>query len=350
MNNIFPTTGMNLGFSGELPKFGGSDPLHEMLDLFDARTKEQDNQVPSGNLQRIAKQNIGQPEVEKPKNVVFKDDMTAFQRASLAERRADRESRESNQDANRDLSKERISIADYKARNPNKRFISVKGGNIMAIDPTTGEAEDTGIATNTLSDADRLRIQNDYRGRDREDRQSAATELENTRQTNRVALQNDRQNEPDWGNAIQTYKPDGTPDAVVQINRRDGTTRRVGVDSIKPPTTTQPTQQRHALDNRIIEAINRNPEWARYINQETGIVAPVGAGSSWTGNPGLTAEERNKILEAIHGGGQQQPPAYTTPTSNALPPREQRVMNQVYTLPNGRKGKWNGTSFTAVQE
>ncbi len=354
MNNIFPTGGMDLGFSGQLPSYGGGDPLQEVLSLYSDMVGKRNAQfaddTPSGggNLRKIASNVAQQPQLKfggivgqqsnpgadimarssRDANSIYEgykkpqitagdllgeagikenDQFPGFKQSveSLdVDKQLDREGKRTNIDATKqriEQGNRRLNIAEEKAANPNLKFMPVKGGNIIAFDQKTGESHDTGIATNTLSEKDRLQIQQD----------------------NAIAKQND----------AQDFKASNT--------------------------TTQPTQQRHALDNKIIELINRNPDWAKYIDKESGIVGPVGTGgSSWTGNPGLTQEVRTQILDALHGPSAAAPittPAPATPAVvpppavNQLPTPDKRVVGQVYTLGNGTKATWNGKSFNPVQ-
>lgn len=54
MNRIFPTTQMNLGWTGQLPQYGGSDPLDDIVNRFSRQETPT-----SGRLQQVAKQNAG---------------------------------------------------------------------------------------------------------------------------------------------------------------------------------------------------------------------------------------------------------------------------------------------------
>lgn len=365
MQNIFPSSRFNLGFTGKIPSYGGQDPLTDIVSRFEDLRNKEESRI--SNIANRMVQPQG-PQVTEPTqpnqgrmNVIFKDnEMTPFQRESLALRRQGLENTKGNQEANRNLTKQRISIAEHKAKNPNKRFIAVKGGNVMAFDPATGEAEDTGINSGTLTDQERLEIQQDNAKALETTRQDNRVKLEDTRQNNRLEVrQFDKDNpEDDWGNPVQTFNPDGTPGLVIQVNNKDGSTRRVqaGSGAIKPKPTIQPSQQLNARKLRIQEILNRKPEWRKYVDAETGEVKPVGTGF---GSADLTPEMRNQIVNEIYGDSGNAPPQDTPPNDNgqtttstntALPPIEQRQLNQVYTLPNGRKGKWNGKNFTAVQE
>lgn len=361
MQNIFPNSKLQLGFTGKIPAYGGRDPLEDIVSRYQDLLPPQQTIEPSNRISQVADK-LGQPQQPKM-NVVFKDEMTPFQKQSLALRKSGQDNTRENQEANRELAGKRVGIAEFKAKNPNKRFIAVKGGNVMAFDPTTGEAEDTGINSGTLTDQERLEIS-----------QGHAEKMEGTRQTNRETLANvqhgnrmtekqyDKDNpDDDWGNPLQTFNPDGTPGLLVQVNKKDGTTRRVqtpGVTRTTAPGTQpplQPSQQINERKLKIQEVLAHNPDWSRYIDQESGQVKPVGTGY---GSADLTEQKRNEIVEAIYGkGGDTNPPSNipnngglpsnTPPVNNVVPPIEQRKLDQIYTLPNGRKAKWNGQNWVA---
>lgn len=54
-------------------------------------------------------------------------------------------------------------LNEWKARNPNGQIREIKGGNIVVINPQSGEVIDTGIPSGSLSDEDRLRLQGEIR-------------------------------------------------------------------------------------------------------------------------------------------------------------------------------------------
>lgn len=360
MNRVFPTGGMNLGWSGELPMYGGDDPLRDITNNFAIQREPAQMRNPSGGggaLTRVAQQNA-QPQqqplrfggvvgpqsnpgadileratanAERMWQDYKKPQITAGEILAKAgikpneqfpgfketvegldiDKQLDREAKRTNIDATKQRIQQgerRLNLAEEKQKNPNMKFIPVKGGNIMAFDPTTGDSHDTGVATNTLTDKERLEMQQDFAMRKQDDAQAAAAE--------------------------------------------------------KPPTA---TQQGHAITNRINEMINRNPAWREFINPETGMVAPIGAGgNSWLGRPGLDEKTRQTIIDQLYGPASttpapvvQPPPTVpTTPTtpSNMTPnvqvvgtaqqvPAEQRQVGKSYTMGNGKPGIWTGRGF-----
>lgn len=252
MNRVFPTGGMNLGWSGELPMYGGSDPLRDITDNFaiDRAPRQANTSVGGGGgaLQRVAQNNVQAQEPLKFGGVVgpwsnpgadilerakdsaeriyagySKPQITAGEILAKAgikpneqfpgfketvegldvDKQLDREAKRTNIDATKQRIQQgerRLNLAEEKQKNPNMKFIPVKGGNIMAFDTKTGESTDTGISTNTLTEKERLEMQQDFAMRKQDDAQAAAAE--------------------------------------------------------KPPTA---TQQGHAITNRINELLNRKP-------------------------------------------------------------------------------------------
>lgn len=55
----------------------------------------------------------------------------------------------------------RENVANYGMMNPDLKIESVPGGNIVAVNPKTGKVIDTGMKSGQMSDADKLRVQNE---------------------------------------------------------------------------------------------------------------------------------------------------------------------------------------------
>jgi hypothetical protein len=58
------------------------------------------------------------------------------------------------QEADRAIRQQRADVYEFKARNPNMQILTPKGGNIIAVNPQTGERIDLGVATGTMSESD----------------------------------------------------------------------------------------------------------------------------------------------------------------------------------------------------
>lgn len=370
MQNIFPNSNLQLGFQGKVPAYGGSDPMEQIISRFQQLAPPPEQNTPpqsSNRISQVADKLGGQ----KPqKNFILKEDMTPFQKQSLGLRAQSIDNTRTNQSANRDLAGQRINIAEFKAKNPNKRFISVKGGNIMAFDPQTGEAEDTGINAGSLSDQERLEITQDNTEKNETTRQTNRLAVGDNQHNNRMTeKQYDKDNpEDDWSNPVQTFNPDGSAALMIQVNKKDGKTRTVKTDgaNLRPtaPGTQsplQPSQEINARKLRIQGILNEHPEWKKHIDSETGQVAEIGSGTSIfsPGSNDLTKEVRDQIVGAIEGKlsavntpineGNANVPSNTPPTNAQLPSIEKRIVGQVYTLGNGTKATWNGKTFNPVQ-
>lgn len=210
MNRIFPTGDMNLGFTGQLPMYGGADPLDDIVDRF-AIPREPIQQQATGNpsggrLQQVASQTAQQPQLRfggvvgdsnpgrdvmnratanaeriydsyskpalqageilgkagiKP-NEQFPGDRAYVENLD-GDKQLDREGKRVNIDAARRRiadQENRTRINEFRIKNPNKSF-KVVNGKLYALDPQTSKIEDTGIAG--LSREDELEIQHNNR-------------------------------------------------------------------------------------------------------------------------------------------------------------------------------------------
>jgi len=60
-----------------------------------------------------------------------------------------------------EIRRKRAEVYDFKARNPNMRF-DFSGPTVKAADPLTGQVYDTGIATGSMTDMDRINLQGEW--------------------------------------------------------------------------------------------------------------------------------------------------------------------------------------------
>lgn len=133
------------------------------------------------------------------------------------------------------IKQQRADVYDFKAKNPNAKFITSKGGNIMAINPMSGELLgewDSG----TMSDEEKLNLQSENAGK-----------LEDKRQTGRTS--------------VQTQRDLGAMGRVVEGGNQ---TRLTNAE--KPVSSgTMELEKKRALENRATQALINNPEWDDYI-------------------------------------------------------------------------------------
>lgn len=147
---------------------------------------------------------------------------------------------ENNQQKN-EIAQQRADIYGFKAQNPGMKFQISKGGNIIALDPITGQGQDTGISSGTLSDADKIAITNTGDLAEIKARGEVQQGLQNTRGNQalgqiaaRVAGQKDIQNTR------------GTQ-ALEQIGARTS-----GQKDIQNTRGTQALEQIRAKDNEVV--------------------------------------------------------------------------------------------------
>jgi hypothetical protein len=200
----------------------------------------------------------------------------------------------------------RANVYDWKAKNPMAKIIAPKGGNIKAINPITGQTIMDFGPSGTMSDKERLELeqtnrmnlQNDAQAARvdlQDDQQEATAELEGTRQRNRIALK-------------------GTPSASQTGKGESSTQKRVGEFL------------------RAREVANTNPALAQFIelgdpgSNDFRIKEP--ATKQWWGgmSHGPTPEQYQQLQQIIYGTPEIQktnipppPPAKAGASSSPAP-------------------------------
>lgn len=184
----------------------------------------------------------------------------------------------------------RTSIAEYKAKNPNLKFVPVKGGNVIAVDQQTGDHFDTGIATGTLSEADAIEM----RG-------------EQARETNKE-------------------KP------------------------VKPEKPLLPTQDKVQLFNKAKELYDRNPAYRDFIKLGEGTFDIQAPGKSlFGGNTGPEQTVYDAIIKQIYGD--HNPTTQAVPVAPVVNPTERIRVRDKATGKTGTisAGAFNPTKYDKVQ-
>lgn len=279
---------------------------------------------------------MGGIDPQKPMNMVIKDDnaITPFQRRSLELREREMQNRDERGDRSFDLAQDRVnqgdrrtSIAEIKAKHPNMRIFAQKGGNILMIDPTTGDVVDTGRPTNTLSESERIETQQ-------------GNALERIKETDANTKENigiraaNTSEQIDQRGAIQDR----------QIGAR-GTESRLTkrTDPGSNDKTLLPTQQRAQQFNNAREYLNRNPNAAQWISLDSNgsfsVTPPTKPGKVYGNTAGPSDDEHKKIMAAIYGSNP--PVANNTPnsTSNNAAVDEGNANVRIKVIgPDGRTG------------
>lgn len=178
----------------------------------------------------------------------------------------------------------RTAILDFKARNPNWRFVTEKGGNVFAVNPQNPTQKiDTGIASGSLSDLDRINLQLDAALTRIQAQGDETRETEGVRQTNRLNLESARQKNRE-----------------ALIAERNRTWNLL------------PSQQRQQIQNNYEQIVRENPAYDEFfeVDPNTGRISlaeeSAGGGgflgTSWGAKPPLPKELRDELLRRLNEG------------------------------------------------
>jgi len=273
-------------------------------------------------LERIG-QSMQQPQpVQKSPNVII-NDMSPYERETINFKRDELRAKErmagtklnvtdENTDARTAIAAQRANIYDFKAKNPGMKFMISKGGNIIAMDPITGQPHDTGVSSGTLSERDKIAITNTGDLAEIEARGNIQKDIQGTRGAQaleqigaRVAGQKD----------IQGVRGE---QSLAQIAARANEQRNTNAAKpIKPATDMLPTQSRVLEANKARELANTRPDLAKFLKQDDKgnytVEPPVEAG--WLGAAKPTQaqfEEINAILYPKSGAKSEVKPKVET--------------------------------------
>lgn len=312
---------------------------------------------PMGALRNIG-QSIREPrapiEQEKPMDVKLGNYISPYQEASLALRnraldtqtdlkeRALTETERKGQ-VTTDVSQQRANVYEWKAKNPNKRIIANRGGNLIAVDPITGKSEEVkdargqSISSGTLSESDKIEL-NQTNSLERIGETGNQTRQTMDMRFEKQGEQNDVQNTARLVEIAERNKNTGARDLLQNAQRMKEIEQRnadFNARAVKPPTE---TKQR--VLNKVNEFKAREPELGKWVTlDEDGnieVTAVASPGKYWGTNEGPTAEEREKIVNSLYNG--------TNAAPKTAPKTEEKPPNQ---LPPGAKpgGKWTKTQF-----
>lgn len=158
-----------------------------------------------------------------------------------------------------EIARAQQSLNEWKAKNPQGKIYAPKGGNVVIIDPLTGESTDTGIPTGSLSDADRIKLTGEKRIEQIETQGEIQKGIQQTR----------------GEQALEQIGARGE-ESLEQIAARGGEARKTKavVPGGAGSTSQLPTQQKVALQLKANKAKQEHPEWSKYITTDpnTGMV------------------------------------------------------------------------------
>ena len=214
-----------------------------------------------------------------------------------------------------ELDKQKLALNEWKARNPNGRVIPVKGGNVIVVNPQTGEALDTGINSGILSDEERVNLT----GEKRLEQIGAQGQV---RKDVQGMIGDQRLEQIDASGEESRRTKQTIPGKAASVT---GT----GID--KPLL---PAQEKTRLQLKANEATQEHPEWAEFISIDpnNGMVKiePPNPGKFWDSGP--SKEMYDEMIKYISGEKKASPtavPAKTTAPAATKAPAKQVMTRQV---------------------
>lgn len=272
------------------------------------------------------KQKIGPAQasanLERQNNMNERQLATSTVNSELTNRRDD--ARNKTNEANTQIRADRAKVYEYKAEHPNKKF-DFTGPTVKIADPITGEVVDTGIKTGSLSDEDKLNLQ----------QKNAIAKIEKTGE--------------------ETRKTEG-----VKETGRETLAGIKGDEARKTKQTSSatltnkgesPTQTKVRQFNNARAFAAQHPDLAKFIklgkSNEFSITPPSKGG--FFSSAGPTDAQHQIISDAIFGESLQIPQptrtGVTTPTNLTTPKTESGSIR--VRSPSGIVGTFKGTRETA---
>lgn len=183
------------------------------------------------------------------------------------------QAKERNDDRNATIREHRARIYEFRARNPGWKIVPTKGGNVMVINPITGESRDTGIPTGSMTELDKIELQGEQRLDQIAATGDEARTTETTRQEGRMELAGERGKQA----------------------RETRATVPGGVSGSRP---TSPQGIKVDQYNKARQVLNSSPTLGKFVTLGSGnefkIKKPGERG-------GPTTEQYNAIINAIYG-------------------------------------------------
>jgi hypothetical protein len=242
-------------------------PYHHQMDEWNTKIKPVENAAT----------------LEKNTNSINRQMANATINSELTDRRDT--ARQKTNDANTKIREDRANVYRFKVEHPDKKF-NFTGPTVTMTDPRTGEITNTGIATGSLSDGDKLDLQHKNRIGEIDETGKQARDTEATRQTGRIAV----------------------------VDEQGKQTRETNAEKPLTNKGETPSQTKTRQYNAAKEFAAKNPKLAQFIkfgkSNEFTITAPVVKTNDYKDffrGVGPTDEEHNAITNAIYGGALQVP-------------------------------------------
>lgn len=276
--------------------FGGNRTGVKGHDVYDETTGKNKYRESVGKWKEQVGPSGTAASLEKGNNINERQLASQTVNSELTARRDD--ARNKTNESNTKIREDRAAVYRYKVEHPNKKF-DFTGPTVLLADPNDGSVVDTGIKTGSLSDEDKINLQQTNAINRIKETGNEARKTEDTRETNRENLAGVKGDE--------TRKTKGTPSA--NLTNKGET----------------PTQTKVRQYNTAKEFAAKNPNLAKFIkfgksNEFT--VSPPSQGGFFS-SAGPTEEEHNAITNAIYGDALQVPqPTRTGSDSNTNTPTD----------------------------
>lgn len=213
-----------------------------------------------------------------------------------------------------DISQQHQQLDEWKAKNPQGKVYAPKGGNVVIINPQTGEATDTGIASGTLNDEQRIRLTGDIK--------SGQIQQQGNIRSGQITQQGDIRS----GQIGQQHE-NKLGEIGASGDQARETKGTLGAGTTKPLGSESATQTKTRLQLRANEAIQEHPEWEGFIkiNPNNGMVDIEPPGKTWYGaQSGPDKATHDEIVSYIRGQSKSSNkpiiPENKPATSTAKPP------------------------------
>lgn len=255
----------------------------------------------------------------------------SYQTASNILRQNAQDEKAKMDEANIKIRQQRADVYDWKAKHPNMKMVFPKGGNIQAVDPTSGKVIDLGIPTGTLTDADKYDLQQENAIARIDESGNQARQTEGVRQGGREAIAETRgwqiYNVPDPANPGQSkaVKINAITGEVKDIAGVSGPMSKPSSTGNKPET---PRQKRDREYNAASQLKNTDSELGQFIKigspgsndfEITQPSDPTFFGYQ-RGHKGPTPDQAKRINDIVYGSSAMSPVAsHNTPTTSTIP-------------------------------
>ena len=182
-----------------------------------------------------------------------------------------------------EISRAKQSLDEWKAKNPNGKVYAPKGGNVVLINPLTGEPTDTGIPTGSLTDEDRIKLLGQQR-------------LE------QISATGDERRETQQMIGDQRLEQIGASGDESRKTKQTIPGKNISSSVTDKPIS--PTQQKVQYQLKANQAIQERPEWSEFIsiNPNSGMVEIEPPSKTWLGRQtGPSKEQYDEMVSYISG-------------------------------------------------